>query len=177
MSIYFDTTKITQSNNVVICDKEMTIGGYELTDLNGLYLGLSNKETCRGLGCNTIRAKGALKTMIENNIKHHNSSQSDCDRLAIRVDGEYIGNISIYAKGDRVEIGYFIIKNWQGKGYGARAVKAITEYLRSRDYIVSARVQEWNTKSIQILESVGYKFKSYGFDPVANVRYKLYINR
>jgi len=80
-------------------------------------------------------------------------------------DGPLIGDIGVHFLGDgqQVEIGYTLSPEYQGRGYAAEAVRAVIAYLFSElgKHRVSASVDPENTKSVKLLEKLGFRKEAH----------------
>lgn len=87
-------------------------------------------------------------------------------RFLIYYNNEIAGEIGINLKEDvfrlNAEIGYFISKNFWGKGLATQAVKKMTEYAFAHFDIVRlvAGVFDFNKSSMKVLEKNGYYLES-----------------
>ena len=86
--------------------------------------------------------------------------------LAIELPetGELIGDVGVnefWDKSGRVEIGYSICEKYQGAGYAAEAVMAMTEFVMSAFSIkhLYGRVMQGNEASCRVLQKSGYTYQ------------------
>lgn len=82
----------------------------------------------------------------------------------IEAEGIVIGEVSLKTIrwfNRKAEISVFIIPEYQGKGYGKRAVKKIMElaFNTLNLYRLEGEVMEYNEPSIKLIESLGFKFE------------------
>ncbi len=77
--------------------------------------------------------------------------------LAVRIDGELVGDVVFHSFNlqERADIGFRLMKSWQGKGLGRELIKLIF-YCAKKIGLkgLIARVMEGNTPSLQLLRSV-----------------------
>ena len=88
------------------------------------------------------------------------------ERFLIYWNNEIAGEIGITLKEDvfrlNAEIGYFISKNFWGKGLATQSVKKMTEYAFANFDIIriEAGVFDFNKSSMKVLEKNGYYLES-----------------
>jgi RimJ/RimL family protein N-acetyltransferase len=60
------------------------------------------------------------------------------------------------------EIGYWLAEPFWGRGIATEAVKAMTTYAIAKHALtrVYARVADWNTASVRVLEKAGYALEA-----------------
>ena len=79
-------------------------------------------------------------------------------------DGNRIGELGFKgpSSGNNVEIGYGIIKEYEGQGYTTEAAKALIEWAFNNEEVlfVEAEADEYNAASVRVLEKLG--FVQYG---------------
>ena len=77
------------------------------------------------------------------------------------VDDVIVGTIGAYDyKDSRIEVGYSVVKGWQGRGLATEALKKVLEYLTENEGIpcVSAWCALENIGSCKVLEKAGMQF-------------------
>ena len=82
----------------------------------------------------------------------------------IESEGKVIGEVSLKTIrwfNRKAEISIFIVPEYQGKGYGKRALKKIMElaFGTFNLYRLEAEVIEFNEPSIKLMESLGFKLE------------------
>ncbi|MBX9878460.1 MAG: GNAT family N-acetyltransferase [Candidatus Obscuribacterales bacterium] len=83
--------------------------------------------------------------------------------FAIEVDGEPVGGIGIGIREDvrrlTAEIGYWLGKNYWGRGIVTEALTAFSDYCFKNYNLcrLEASVFEWNPASMRVLEKAGYE--------------------
>ncbi|MBS1996190.1 MAG: GNAT family N-acetyltransferase [Cyanobacteria bacterium SZAS LIN-2] len=93
------------------------------------------------------------------------ASLSPESNFAIAVDGEAVGGIGILQQSDvhahSAEFGYWLGKNFWGKGIMTRAVGAMTTYYFENFDLVRlyAAVYDWNPGSARVLEKCGWELE------------------
>ena len=77
------------------------------------------------------------------------------------VDGVIVGTIGAYDyKDNQIEVGFSVVKAWQGRGLATEALKKVLEYLTENEGIpcVTAWCAAENIGSRRVLERAGMKF-------------------
>lgn len=77
------------------------------------------------------------------------------------VDGVIAGTIGAYdLKDDTIEVGFSVVKAWQGRGLATEALKKVLEYLTENEGIpyVTAWCAAGNVGSQRVLEKAGMEF-------------------
>jgi len=80
--------------------------------------------------------------------------------MTILFDGQVAGNIVSWQQGDEREVGYWLGKEYWGKGIATRALAEFLEQVTTRP--LYAHVVKHNIASIRVLEKCG--FTRYGED-------------
>ena len=74
------------------------------------------------------------------------------------VDSVLVGTIGAYDyKDDHIEVGFSVVRSWQGRGYATEALKKVLEYLTENEGIscVTAWCAAENIGSRKVLEKAG----------------------
>jgi RimJ/RimL family protein N-acetyltransferase len=77
------------------------------------------------------------------------------------IDDVIVGTIGAYDyKVNQIEVGYSVVKGWQGRGLATEALKKVLEYLTGNEGIscVTAWCAAENIGSQKVLEKAGMKF-------------------
>ena len=77
------------------------------------------------------------------------------------IDDAIVGTIGAYDyKDDQIEVGFSVVKDWQGRGLATAALKKVLEYLTGNEGIscVTAWCADENIGSQKVLEKAGMKF-------------------
>jgi RimJ/RimL family protein N-acetyltransferase len=103
---------------------------------------------------------------INKNLRTQPNTPDTWMQLAICLkEGQLIGDVGVHFLEDglQVEIGYTLSPAFQGKGYAAEAVKVVLNYLFIvlLKHRVTASVDPENTKSIILLERIGFQREAY----------------
>jgi len=91
--------------------------------------------------------------------KNYDSAIAERRRFFIeKKDGTKIGVVNTFPAGDLLEIGFTLIPNERGKGYGLEAVVILVDYLfLARDLVrVQATTDLRNVASQKVLEKAGF---------------------
>nr|WP_170164369.1 GNAT family protein [Mobilisporobacter senegalensis] len=109
---------------------------------------------------------GEIEEFIKENIEICPNTSNTWMQLAICLeDGQLIGDMGIHFMEDdyQVEIGYTLSTEFQGNGYAREAVSAIIDYLfyELKKHRITASVDPDNTKSIKLLEKVGFRKEAH----------------
>ncbi len=81
------------------------------------------------------------------------------EMFAVISEGQVVGTVSIYAKGDEIEAGPMIFCDCRKKGYGFEAVKAALEKAKTYGYkAASANIRKDNTPSLCLHQKLGFVF-------------------
>ena len=76
------------------------------------------------------------------------------------IDDVFVGTIGAYDfKDDQIEVGFSVVKGWQGRGLATAALKKVLEYLTGNEGIscVTAWCASENIGSRRVLEKAGMK--------------------
>jgi RimJ/RimL family protein N-acetyltransferase len=90
------------------------------------------------------------------------SSTNPCTNFTLEVDGLAVGGIGLKLQDDihrrSAEIGYWLGKDYWGRGIATEALKSLTEYSFSNYDLcrLYALVFSWNPGSAKVLEKAGY---------------------
>ena len=87
-------------------------------------------------------------------------------KMCLKKENTYIGDLGFKGpvKDNAVEIGYGVLKEYEGQGYATEAVKALTEWAFSNEeiYFVEAETAPDNIASQRILEKNGFSADGEG---------------
>ena len=75
-----------------------------------------------------------------------------------KKDGTKIGHITSWTRGKTREMGFALVPNERGKGYGTEAIQMMVDYLFLNTQVVRIQVQtdEENMPSKRVLEKAGF---------------------
>ncbi len=99
---------------------------------------------------------------IKHNLKEQRKKKRTTANFVIDLKGEVIGNIglsNIDRKNNNAELGYWLGKNYWGKGIMTRAVKQVVNhgFKRLKLKRIYAKVYSHNKGSKRVLEKAGFK--------------------
>ena len=78
---------------------------------------------------------------------------------AITADGELVGNIGCFKLDGLDSVGYWIKKEWWGRGIATRALSLLLEEIQTRP--LYARASSSNVASVRVLEKCGFELLGY----------------
>ena len=83
----------------------------------------------------------------------------ECITLSIVADGALAGNLGCFPDVGKRAVGYWIGKEFWGKGIATAAGHALIDHLRAdaRFVRLEAPVFEWNPASMRVLEKLGFE--------------------
>jgi RimJ/RimL family protein N-acetyltransferase len=98
---------------------------------------------------------------LEDLEKQHESRGEGQWYFVEKKDGTKVGYICHFKSKDCVGIGYMLLKDERGKGYGSEAVQMIVDYLFLHRNIVriQAETHPENRPSQRVLEKAGFSFE------------------
>ena len=79
--------------------------------------------------------------------------------IVLKDTNEVIGNIAvnkIHERDNYCEVGYVLRYNYWGRGYTSEALKAISNYLLTKYYLVECLCDEDNIQSYRVMEKAGF---------------------
>lgn len=137
---------------------------WELSDAKDLAVALSNKKVQDNL------RDGLPYPYTEQDGKEFISAMLSADEsetfaFAITVDNMVIGSIGIFRQGNihrqTAELGYYIAKEYWGKGIMTEAVKQICEYVFANSDIIRIYAEPfaYNIASCRVLEKAGFQYE------------------
>jgi len=95
--------------------------------------------------------------------KKYRSKKTEHISYGIEIDGQIVGIIGCHniAKGHKASIGYWIGKQFWGKGLMTEIAKAFMNYIiKKYDLVrVEAYAYSWNKASMRVMEKCGMKFE------------------
>lgn len=120
-----------------------------------LYLG-TDPEMYRYSGWNPYATLEMARETVNQFIASYNDEHSYS--WVIDVDDVVIGTIGAYDyKDEQIEVGFSVVRGWQGRGYATEALKKVLEYLIENEGIscVTAWCAAENLGSRTVLERAG----------------------
>ena len=137
--------------------EHFTLRPFKMSDAKEVAEQANDKEVARNVGSlpypyKLKDAQGWLKMITKEKYKQY-PSQFD---FAIVVEGKVAGSISLNSiKYDhKAELGYWLGRDFRGKGIGSRAIKEVCDFGFSQLGLrrIAARVYSYNTASRRVLE-------------------------
>jgi ribosomal-protein-serine acetyltransferase len=109
----------------------------------------------------TKKVEDSMKYLFD---KEKETNEGKKIEYGIYVEGEYVGNISMFDINQTKksgEIGYWISKEFAGKGYVTEAVKVLEAYFFRTIKLnrIQIKCDEKNTASKRVAEKAGYVFE------------------
>ena len=132
---------------------------YRPEDADALYRGLgTDPEASRYSGWNPYATPEAARQAVQ----RFTDSYDDPHFYGWVMDWEdvQVGTIGAYEEEDgRIEVGYSVIRDWQGRGYATEALKRVLAYLTENEGIacVTAWCAAENTGSVRVMEKAGMR--------------------
>ena len=106
------------------------------------------------------------RTYVRDNQESFDKRSKDGVRLAIvcTVTREFVGNVSVYRRGEYLELGFWIMPSYRRRHYGEEVVKFLSDMLIERGHSLEIRASSLSVASGQIAESAGYRRVGVGHD-------------
>lgn len=106
------------------------------------------------------------RAYVRYNQESFDKRSKDGVRLAIvcAVTREFVGNVSVYRRGEYLELGFWIMPFFRRRHYGEGVVKFLSDMLIERGYRLEIRASSLSVASGQIAESAGYQRVGVGHD-------------
>lgn len=105
--------------------------------------------------------KVAYTEMLDGCLEHTNQWEWYAVWMIELKDGTHIGEMCFkgFSHDGITEIGYGILKEYQGLGYGSEAVSALVDWAFKQSSVrqIEAETEENNIASIRVLEKCGFK--------------------
>lgn len=93
--------------------------------------------------------------------KEWGKENPDFYELAVLLDGQHIGSVSMYLNADKTvgEVGWIIDKSYWGQGYGAEAAEGMIEYFQGVKGIKHfiAHCDSENVASQKVMRKLGFE--------------------
>ena len=140
--------------------ERMILRRYRLEDADSLYRHLGKDPAMHAYsGWNPY----ATLEMTQETVRGFIDSYDDEHAYSwvMDIDGVIAGTIGAYDyKGDQIEVGFSVVKGWQGRGLATEALEKVLEYLTGNEGIpcVTAWCADENIGSRKVLEKAGMKF-------------------
>lgn len=126
-------------------------------------------EDLRVMGGGSVKGKeveAISRAYVRDNQESFDKRSKDGVRLAIvcTVTREFVGNVSVYQRGEYLELGFWIMPSYRRRHYGEEVVKFLSDMLTERGHSLEIRASSLSVASGQIAESAGYRRVGVGHD-------------
>lgn len=141
---------------------------YSETDIEAFYEILHDERLHKYIPFPDLTKEEELE-YIKTCMSEADESKYEKWAIVLKENNETLGNISVNTvnkKHNYCDVGYVIRYNYWGKGYTAEALKAVSDYLLDKYYLVECTCNELNTQSSKVMIKAGFTKDGY----VANRR-------
>lgn len=126
-------------------------------------------DDLRAMGGGSVKGEeveAIARAYVRDNQESFDKRSKDGVRLAIvcAVTREFVGNVSVYRRGEYLELGFWIMPSYRRRHYGEEVVKFFSDMLIERGYRLEIRASSLSVASGQIAESAGYQRVGVGHD-------------
>lgn len=126
-------------------------------------------DDLRNMGGGSVKGKeveAISRAYVRDNQESFDKRSKDGVRLAIvcTVTREFVGNVSVYQRGEYLELGFWIMPSYRRRHYGEEVVKFLSDMLTERGHSLEIRASSLSVASGQIAESAGYQRVGVGHD-------------
>lgn len=106
------------------------------------------------------------RVYVRGNQETFDKRSKDGVRLAIvcTVTREFVGNVSVYRRGEYLELGFWVMPSYRRRHYGEEVIKFLSDMLIERGYCLEIRASGLSVASGRIAESAGYQRVGVGHD-------------
>jgi RimJ/RimL family protein N-acetyltransferase len=148
----------------------LTLDRFVRSDAPSFAAYRSDPETARYQGWTAPYELAAALTLIEAQIDRTNVANGEWLQIALRLDGELIGDVAVAMASDgRVaDIGYTLVPAFRGRGFAVEAVGALVDRLFACTDVEQARasLDPRNKTSGRVVERLGFRYRgSYELPP------------
>ena len=151
--------EIEVHGTVEMWNERLLLRRYRMEDAEPLYRRLgTDPEMYRYSGWNPYATLEMAEKTVADFIGHYDDEH--CYSWVMDIDDVLVGTIGAYDyKDGRIEVGYSVVKVWQGRGIATLALKKVLEYLTENEGIscVTAWCATENIGSQKVLEKAGMK--------------------
>jgi len=141
----------------IIKSKEFTLRPPKLSDAKNIYLLQQDKEAKRMF----VYVPNSIEKVRKDLVFER--KRKDRDRLVIDIGGEAVGDIGItmIVPNLKGKIGYWIAKEYRGKGLMTKVVKLATDHWFKKYKLrrIYANTRPFNKPSARVLEKAGFKLE------------------
>lgn len=153
--------KLIQGRIPIESDR-LVIRQFRMNDMFKFWDYVSDEELYKYLICSRFSSRDKSDTFVMNIVLSY--KQSDLTRFAIadRNTDELVGAISAYIKNYgsyiEIELGYWIGREYQGRGYMSEALKAMIDSIEDIDGLraIRADILKENKASMKLVEKLGF---------------------
>ena len=146
-----------------LCTERLIMRRYTPEDAEPLYQRLGTDPSMyQYSGWNPYATLEMAQETVQRFIDSYDDEHSyswvmDDDDILVGTIGAYDYKIDPSTDHDQIEVGYSVVKNWQGRGYATDALKEVLKYLTENEGIscVTAWCASENTGSRRVLEKSG----------------------
>ncbi len=143
--------------------EQLILRRYTMEDAKPLYRRLgSDPEMSQYSGWNPYATPDMAQETVRNFIESYDDEHSyswvmDVDDVLVGTIGAYDYKCDPAGESDQIEVGYSVVKAWQGRGLATAALKKVLEYLTENEGIscVTAWCAAENAGSKRVLEKSG----------------------
>lgn len=151
--------EIKAHGTVELRTEQMTLRRYHLEDAEPLHRHLGTDPTmAQYSGWNPYATLDAAQETVRQFIARYDDERSyswvmDIDDIVVRTIGAYD------YRDDRIEVGFGIVRNWQGRGLATEVLRKVLAYLTENEDIpcVTAWCASENIGSRRVLEKAGMR--------------------
>ena len=145
--------------------EKISLRKFKLDDLDSIMDLFIDKEVINGIGLDKkpeeITKKFELD-WLKKTINNYRKKKPDTYSFAILLDNKHVGNIGCHEidyKNENLEIGYWIGKDYWGKGYATKALKLFLTDIRKKfnPVRITAYHYTYNPASGRVLQKGGFK--------------------
>ena len=152
--------EIEVHGTVALRTERMTLRRYRPEDADSLYRYLGTDPAMSAYsGWNPYATLEMARETVGRLIDSYNDEH--VYSWIMDIDDVIVGTIGAYDyKVNQIEVGYSVVKGWQGRGLATEALKKVLEYLTGNEGIscVTAWCAAENIGSQKVLEKAGMKF-------------------
>lgn len=126
-------------------------------------------EDLRVMGGGSVKdseIESVARAYVRDNQETFDKRSKNGVRLAIvcAVTREFVGNVSVYRRGEYLELGFWVMPSSRRRHYGEEVIKFLSDMLIERGYRLEIRASGLSVASGQIAESAGYQRVGVGHD-------------
>ena len=119
-----------------------------------------------GVSVKDSEVESVARAYVRDNQETFDKRSKNGVRLAIMcaVTREFVGNVSVYRRGEYLELGFWVMPSYRRRHYGEEVVKFLSDMLIERGHSLEIRASSLSVASGQIAESAGYRRVGVGHD-------------